>query len=299
MEHILLVDHQYLCESIAQRDVGGILECLERIEEFPFSFLFCESKTQEIYDLLFQNRKNDDIIAVSRWINHYFREPGVRWLSDTEWKQRKKEFHDIFENESEDFRAVIGLYAGHFFDSRRGELCLQSDSALRCISSEYEFKQAMSLFGLEIDSLEVFGRYIQKLYDRIVFDKNIVVSMKQMEDPFSVRKNEILEHLYFIDHDVPKILEGSDTSLSNDQIGKAMAIDCSPERNRTTVKNHLTASDDNGESFVCELHTKMRKIGKNHKPDRIYFSAKVPKGIVVDGKNIEGCVYVFKISRHV
>ena len=96
MEHILLVDHQYLCESIAQRDVGGILECLERIEEFPFSFLFCESKTQEIYDLLFQNRKNDDIIAVSRWINHYFREPGVRWLSDTEWKQRKKEFHDIF-----------------------------------------------------------------------------------------------------------------------------------------------------------------------------------------------------------
>ncbi|HCT91948.1 MAG TPA: hypothetical protein DF613_11310 [Lachnospiraceae bacterium] len=85
--------------------------------------------------------------------------------------------------------------------------------------------------------------------------------------------------------------------MDNQALGKAMSIPCSPERSRALVEAELTKTADNGE-IVCEMHTKMRQIGKNHKPDRIYFSPRVPDGIRLDGKKLEGAIYIYKITEH-
>ena len=41
----------------------------------------------------------------------------------------------------------------------------------------------------------------------------------------------------------------------------------------------------------------MKKIG-TRPPDRIYFCARVPKGITIDGKNIKEKSYIYKITKH-
>ncbi|MET2869747.1 hypothetical protein ABXV15_03530 [Exiguobacterium profundum] len=132
-----------------------------------------------------------------------------------------------------------------------------------------------------------------KLYTQnLVFDPNIVDHLYKLSAPFSVRLKQIIHHLYVIETEIPCLI--SQGLRSYDQIGKALSVSCSPERNRDTVQKHLTATL-NSKALNCELHTKLQRVSSNP-PDRIYFCPSIPDTIC---KNSAGKSYIYKITAHV
>ena len=129
-----------------------------------------------------------------------------------------------------------------------------------------------------------------------MFDDELQDSMKILDLGFEKRKAEILEHLLVLELELPDLTKGN--GCSNQEIGDRLSVPCSPERKRDIVRKYLAKRADDGEYFYCELHTKMKKVG-DRPPDRIYFCAKVPKGITLNGQDIGGRTYIYKISKHV
>lgn len=146
-----------------------------------------------------------------------------------------------------------------------------------------------------IDSLQEFAGDLPILYVELAFDDKIKDTMERLEAGFLCRRREILHHLYCIQEEIPALLLKYG-QMDNQSLGNKMSIPCSPERSRKTVKEELTKQADQG-VIVCEMHTKMKKIG-TRPPDRIYFCAKVPEGIQINGKDLTGKSYIYKITKH-
>lgn len=129
------------------------------------------------------------------------------------------------------------------------------------------------------------------ILQKLIFDEDIVESIRKLNDGFDLRKKEIIYHLYYIEKQIPEILGSSPNDYQS--IGNKMAIDCSPERSRKTVNSQLRKIVNNI-SVNCELHTKMKVISSNP-PDRIYFCPSLPEET---GRDMAGKIYIYKISKH-
>lgn len=291
----MLMSNEELCVAIENKELNKIWTILDELEKFPNQYILPSDSWEELVDLIYQNRRNELCSCLSKKLDKIYRQGEELIIIDNERYQSSKQELDCLNEKESDVLKDILLGNGRFFADRY-LITFNKGSAIRSVATVEDLQIALIVFGNSIVSEEEFSVYIGKVYQGLWFDKDIVASMKRLEAGFSERRAEILYQLYCIEKEIPAVI-ASGTCKDNQSIGDAMTISCSPERKREVVKEKLTKKVDNGE-LKCELHTKMKKIG-SRKPDRIYFCASVPQGIVIDKKDAGGRIYIYKITEHV
>lgn len=291
----ILMTSRKLCEAILKKDVRRILNILEYLDRFPHEYVFSESGMGELWNLLYQNRRDEDCKLLSRRLEKTYEQgrKQITWSEDV-YCRKYDEITKLCAKESNCMKDI--LTGDHYFCVDNYKLCLEMAEALRYVCSQQELKEVLVLFGLSISREKEFADYIRRVYAGLWFDEDIESSLKRLEAGLSERKSEILYHLYCIESEVPIIKKNG--CSDNQAIGDAMSIDCSPERNRKLVSHELTKRLPENKEIVCELHTKMKKIG-SRPPDRIYFCADVQKDIQINGESLAGGIYIYKITHHV
>lgn len=288
-----LMSTQIICNKIENDQMEKLLLLLERLNCFDVEYIFDSIKIGELYDLLMRNRRKEACKEFSIFLDRN-RAGSAKVIDQNMYDDNKKRLCSLVKDESNDIRAI--LYNKAPFNEKVQLLALGTSEALRLIESEEELCRVLTVLGLGKDELSEFSEYIQKVYHNISFDSDIENSMKKLTAGFISRRHEILYHLYCIHKEIPEIIKTYGL-LSNQAMGDKMSIRCSPERDRNIVANLLTKKADGNQKIKCELHTKMETIG-SQKPDRIYFCASVPDGIQLDGEDMSGKIYVYKITEH-
>lgn len=295
MEIKVLVSNSDLCCAIEGQRLSGVLEIFDDLEEFSDTYIFPEEGLETLFMLLHRNRRNEECAELSRKLERGSVKGRKRIIYDSSrYQKERSEVELLNQEESDSFEDILKEHGYFNFGDYR--LCYGCERPLRSIENGETLEKALILFGISMAGEKEFTEYIKKVYQGLIFDSDLSGSLRRLEAGLAVRKKEILYHLYCIEKEIPEILEHTQM-MDNQALGKAMSIPCSPERSRALVEAELTKTADNGE-IVCEMHTKMRQIGKNHKPDRIYFCPKVPDGIRMDGKKLEGVIYIYKITEH-
>lgn len=290
----VLLDTQEILGDIQRSEITSINNVIEYMSEFDRNYILDEIYISQVYEELYKRRHEEECRIFSKFLDRNKRNNCSVSIKQTEYDQVGSQLSKLNEEEARDIQAI--LYKGSHFNKDEYKLAICQGDFLRQIMCEDDFQQVMTLFGDGINDLSEFTRYINKLYKKLVFDSGIEDSMKRLEAGFLTRRHEILYHLYCIQKEIPDIIQ-QDKGLDNQSVGEQMSISCSPERDRKLVDKILTKKVDYDKKLVCELHTKMEKIG-GRMPDRIYFCASVPKDIVLDGQNLEGKIYIYKITKH-
>ena len=289
----ILMNTQIICEMIEKNQMEKFLPILEHLKCFDMEYLLDEKHIAKLYELLMHNRKKEECKEFSIFLDRN-RVGSIKRMNQNLFDAQNERLQNVIKNESADMKAI--LYHQALFHREEHLLAIGETEALRIIASEEDLYRVLTVLGLDIDDLHEFTEYRRNVYQTICFDDNIENSMKKLTAGFMVRRHEILYHLYCIHKEIPEILEKHGL-LANQAMGDKMSIRCSPERDRSIVANLLTKEADNNQKIKCELHTKMETIG-SQKPDRIYFCASVPKGIRLNGKDLSGRIYVYKITEH-
>lgn len=284
----VLIGSDKLCNAIEKHEVDVILELLEELNAFPNECILSEENYADLNEMLYKGHRDEECMRLSRKMERLMSVDEVRY------HEEKRQILELCEEESCSFEEIL-VNSGRFVFGEY-KLYLGQDLSLRSIERWEDLYLALILFGNAINNEKEFADYIRKVYKTLLFDGQIEGTLRKLEAGLAERRKEILFHLYCIENEIPQIIQKCGL-MDNRTIGAQMSIPCSPERNRDTVKNNLTKKADNG-NIVCELHTKMKKIG-SRKPDRIYFCASVPKGILLERKNIQERIFVFKITQHV
>lgn len=302
------MSNRALCDAIENHRLGKVLEILDELQDYFHECILPEACLETLYELINANRRDEDCIRLSRKLERGTVKGRSQIIFDEKRYQKEMETITILSRvESSSLEEILNRKGS--FDFGCHKLCYRdrfANQGLECgaetapfirgISSVEDLERALILFGNSIEDVREFAEYLVKVFKKLEFDKRTANSLYKLDAGLELRKKEILYHLYCIETEIPFLLEKYGM-LDNQSIGGLMQLPCSPERDRGKVKNYLTKTADNGE-IVCELHTKMRKIG-SRKPDRIYFCACVPKGILLDGRRMEGKIYIYKITRHV
>ncbi|MDQ2087761.1 hypothetical protein RBH29_15125 [Herbivorax sp. ANBcel31] len=244
-----------------------------------------EHYLNEIYEMIYAKSKNEDIRILSKMF-----EKIVKVIEVSDYEKLINEINQLIEIESSSFKKILQNNDEFNYNNKIVEYKKDDIKGLRNISNIDQLKQVLLLFCICFDEINDFINELKLILAEIVFDRDIVDSIKKLSDGFERRKREIIYHLYYIDKEIPDILK---SNISYKDIGEKMSIDCSPERDRKKVNEQLSRIIDNVK-INCELHTKMKRIS-NEAPDRIYFCPSVPKGV---SENLFGKIYVYKISRH-
>lgn len=289
----MLMSTQIICNSIENDQIENVLLILEKLNCFPVEYTFDEIKIGELYDLLMRNRRKETCKEFSIFLDRN-RTGSTKLVNQNVYDDKEKQLCSMVESESNDVKAI--LYHHEPFHEKVQLLALGAAEPLRLIASDEELCSVLTVFGLGIDELHEFSEYIQKVYQNISFDIDIENSMKKLTAGFITRRHEILYHLYCIHKEIPQIIKNYGI-LANQAMGDKMSIRCSPERDRNVVADLLTKKADDNQKIKCELHTKMETIG-SQKPDRIYFCASVPDGVRLNGVDMSGKIYVYKITEH-
>jgi len=243
---------------------------------------------ENIFECLHRRAKRNEDFKI---INKVFEKMFV-FLNQLDYEDYLDEIKKLADIESCSFFEV--LCGDEHFNNDIRLLSFKFDElkGLRNISSFDDLKLVLLLFCNSINEIESFAHEIQRILSEILFDADIVSSMKKLSDGFELRKQEIIYHLYCICKEIPEILKQNYKTYQD--IGDNMSIPCSPERDRDTVERELKKFI-NGTKVNCELHTKMKRISSN-KPDRIYFCPYLPEGTGIDRM---GKIYIYKITQHV
>lgn len=291
----ILIDNEKICQLIRSHELNRLGVVIERLDNFSNHYILPETGWEELVDLLYQNFRDEDCRLLSKKLEkRYMNGQEEIEIDENKYQTNMQEIMELCRMESENVQEI--LLNKKVFHTDDFRIYYGNDYALRSIESLNDLKLVLMLFGCSIKSEHEFTEYIIKLYWNLWFDEDIEASIKKLEAGLEVRKGEILYHLYCIEKEVPEIIKKYGP-IDNQSMGGYLSIPCSPERNRTLVKNELTKKADNG-NVVCELHSKMGKIG-SRKPDRIYFCANVPKGILLNKKSMQGRIYIYKITKHV
>lgn len=288
-----LMHTQTICEIVEKNQMENLLTILEHLNCFDMEYLFDEKNIAKLYELLMCNRRKEACKEFSIFLDRN-RAGSVKRIDQKLFEAQNEKMQNMMKDESNDIKAI--LYHQAPFHREEHLLTIGKAEALRMIASEEDLYRVLTVLGLDIDDLHEFSEYIRNVYQTIYFDSNIENSMKKLTAGFIVRRHEILYHLYCIHKEIPEITEMHGL-LANQSMGDKMSIRCSPEKDRNIVANLLTKEADNDKKIKCELHTKMETIG-SQKPDRIYFCASVPKGISLNGEDLSGRIYVYKITKH-
>lgn len=289
MKETLLVGNDIFLEMLqsikAVSDFVSVIEFL-RTKAYKIS-LSMDDSIQDIYSKIHDKaRYNDDIRLISRFL-----EKDFEYLAVEEYNGYETIINKLLDKESKSIKLI--LESSEYFDYESKLIGYRFDSGegIRNISNLEELKRIFLIFCMEKDTIEEFVNEIRSVLSSIIFDEDIEASIKDLNDGFAKRKNEIIYHLYVIYTEIPVILASGISDYRG--IGQALSIDCSPESSRVTVNNKLIKVVGSCE-INCELHTKM-KILSGKAPDRIYFSPKLPKEA---GEGKEGKIFVYKITKH-
>lgn len=291
----ILIDNEDLCSELQKGTEGKIWSVLEKLDTFENQYILPQEGQEKLFENIYLNRRNEECILLSRKLERQNRNGKVQIVfSNGEYQQKIDELLKMTAVESDDLHEIL-CQNGNFTN---GNYLLRyySGREVRNVDSAEKIKRAFIIFGNSIDNEKEFAEHIVRVYDGLCFDKEIEASLCKLEAGIEARRGEILYHLYCIETEIPENLK-KDKNLDNRTLGERLTVPCSPERSRETVKNELTKQADGNGKIKCELHTKMKKIG-NRKPDRIYFCAKVPDGIKLDGKPMDGKIYIYKITEH-
>lgn len=294
MEISMLMNTQTLCDEIVNGQMDGTVQILDQLESFDMEYIMDTENIGNLYELLLKNRREQACREFSMFLDRN-RERSKKRIDQQNFDERNNELKELMKKESCDIRAI--LYHNAVFYTKEHMLALGESESLRVIACSDDLCRVLSVLGQDIDELHEFSQYIQNVYDNITFDSEIENSMRKLEAGFKTRRHEILYHLFFINREVPEIINKYG-QLDNSSLGDKMSVPCSPERDRTIVKNKLTKMADDGKKIKCELHTKMETIGSN-KPDRIYFCASVSDQVKINNVDLTGRIYVYKITEHV
>lgn len=260
---------------------------LEMLKNLSYQVILSDQLLEKIYEELHVLKHKEDIKIINKIFEKMF-----NCLDSSDHEQHIKNIGNLGREESASFKEI--LINDSYFDHDITKIGYMLDVGvnLRNISEINGLTKVLLLFSKRIDDIEEFVKELKIILSEIIFDENIEDSMEELNDGFNIRKNEIIYHLYCIQNEIPKIINQNINGYQN--IGDSMSLNCSPERNRTTVKNKLT-KQVNGADINCELHTKMNRLSAKA-PDRIYFCPSIPKGI---SKEISGKILIYKITKHV
>jgi hypothetical protein len=287
----LLLENAKLLEIIRNngQETSDFVSMIELLIGLPYKIVLVEEDNlMEIFQELFIQRNNEDVKIINKLSEKLF-----SYKQRTEFDQLSSIIKNLEKEESNSFREI--LFNNKYFDEQVNIISYMDESiiktSLRNIYSLEDLKIILLLFAKRLEEIESFIQELRIILCDIVFDEEIVKSIEELNDGFNSRKNEIIFHLFFIQKDIPIIISQGISGYQN--IGTAMSLDCSPERNRVTVREKLIKSI-NGKEINCELHTKMERLSTNP-PDRIYFCPCIPIGT---RKDLDGKIFIFKVTKH-
>lgn len=294
MQFKMLFDEEYLCHMISFSELDDLLDLVKHMDSFDFNYAIGTEEISRLNELLYDHARNSCVKELSLWMRRH----RFEYLEEVAIGALLHELEQCEEKESRNEIDILRRRQSAFFCLEMHLLMLSEGNTLRRVSNDVCFKKVMTVFGLGVELLSDFVPFITHLFQNLLFDDAdaIQASMEKLDLGFEARRAEILEHLFVLDRELPGLLQ--QTGLSNAEIGKRLTVECSPERKREIVQRYLTKNADGGRKFSCELHTKMEKVG-NRPPDRIYFCAKVPSEIKLNGEDIGGRTFIYQISHHV
>ncbi|WP_027399608.1 DUF3201 domain-containing protein [Anaerovorax odorimutans] len=290
MKDALVINNMTLLKILKENDVSIVEEfsiMVDVLRKLAYKVILSdENFIEDIYNELHKNKNNEDIKSISMSFEKVF-----TFLREIEHNEIIDNIKGTISKEDKKFQRALGnnqlfnrgfTVIGYKLDDIEG---------IRNIYNLDAFKQVLLIFCDKVNNINEFVNKIKIILFDLCFDENIEESINDLNYGFNNRRKEIIYHLYCIDREVPYIIKKYNGGYS--KIGDMMSIECSPERNRNIVRNKLTKTI-NGNSFNCELHTKMKKI-TNQAPDRIYFCPSIPSGICEN----TGQIYIYKITKHI
>ncbi|MBZ3765973.1 hypothetical protein [Bacillus cereus] len=271
----------------SENELSDFVSTLQLLRKLSYTVILSDQLLEEIYDVLHISKKKEDIKIINKIFEKMF-----SYVETTEHAECIRKLDILAKEESNSFKEI--LRNDEYFDHDLNEIGYMLDIGinLRNIFEVEHLKQVLLLFSKRVHDIDGFIKELKIILSEVAFDENLESSIEELNDGFDARKNEIIYHLYCIQNEIPKIISGHISGYQN--IGDAMSLDCSPERNRETVKQKLI-KQVNGIDINCELHTKMKRMSTKA-PDRIYFCPCVPEGI---DSEIEGKILIYKITKHV
>lgn len=241
----------------------------------------------EIYEIIrYDFKKNEDIRIINKLL-----EKNFNFLEIIDYDKKILDIQNVAANESSCFKSILVLNESFNFNFRDIAYKVGEELKVRNVSSVDCLSQVLIASCQRLNNPSDFAREITIILHDIIFDEDIVDSIDRLNDGFNLRKQEILYHLYCIYKEIPEILNRGYQGYKD--IGLQMTINCSPERNRQTVRNKLSLKI-NGIDVNCELHTKMDVISSKS-PDRVYFCPALP---VECGDEVGGKTFIYKITAH-
>lgn len=294
MEIQILIEYKLLLEKIKNNNIDEFIDIMYQLDNMDCEYIFFSvgDELQEVYKILYTEKSNQNIKILSRMFDKIGRKISN---NNNLYEKCKKDIDALCVKESNNIKMILKNNKEFAFDKhivKWGD----EESYLRTVSKREDLCKILSIFISQEDDLNKFVDYIKCIYYNLDFDDDIYNSMQQLEAGFDVRRNEIIYHLLCLNTEIPRIIS-ENGSMNNEMIGEKLSINCTPERNREIVKNQLTKSVDDNKKLVCELHTKLKKIGSRI-PDRIYFCADVPNGIFINGIDMSHKIFIYKITKH-
>ncbi len=282
----LIINNDIFSEMLSSNDIESFINISEVLDNMSYNLIFSYTNIESVFDNIMkvEDRENRAIInkRLEKHSEYIYEEEYIGYVTQLESLKNEETYtiHDV-------------LLENKYFDNFNFLLSFnwKENYHIRNITSYDSLLDILILFSSRHDDIVSFTNSLDFI-PFFVLDHEIDKSLKNLNDGFDQRRNEILYHLYCIAKEIPSIINQGFNDY--DSIGKQLTLSCSPERNRDTVKEKLIKKIDE-KNINCELHTKMRRISSNA-PDRIYFCPSVPVGVHKDWDNK---IYIYQITAHV
>ena len=275
MKGELLLENGFFLQMLkgTEQEKNNFIPIIDLLKELRYKIVLIEDDNlMDIFQELYIQRNNEDVKIINRLI-----EKLSCYKDSNEFNRLLSSVKRLETEESNSFKEI--LYDNMFFDEQINTITYMNDTImdtnLRNIFDLEDLKIILLLFTKGTKEIVTFTQEIKKILNHMVFDEGIERSIEELNDGFELRRNEIIYHLFYIQKDIPNIVAQGFKDYRN--IGNAMSLSCSPERDRNIVKEKLTKIID-GKEVNCELHTKMGKL-TTKPPDRIYFCPSIPTGV--------------------
>ena len=140
-------DEEYLCRKISSTEgMGNLLDAIRHTECFDFEYAIREEQFQEIYESLYQYRKNPGVRELDIWIDRHLR--SFSYLTAEEGMGLLHELWQCEAEECKNERDILKQKNGVRFGFETRLMVLSDGKTLRRVSSDEEFKKVMAVFGL-------------------------------------------------------------------------------------------------------------------------------------------------------
>lgn len=288
----MLLDNKDLIKLIDSAkhefNLDDILEIFERLKKSNNNILLYEDDTlNAIYTKLYEFRKYEEISIMSKMIDRL-----AKFTPIEEFEKINCEIEEANKYEGKNIKEILTQEKNFNFELPYMRYGVASEVYIRDINKGWKLFDLLCIFLNAKNSPQELINELKNLLNNIIFDDEIVKTIRSLNDGFDNRKSEIIYHLNSIEKEIPRIIDSGVYDYR--EIGKHLTVGCSPERERGKVSNSLIKRID-GKELNCELHTKMRRLSSNA-PDRIYFCPRVPEDFP---EKLRNKIFVLKISKHV